>query len=1008
MDYKTLINGETIPVMEEDSYGELLIKKGLEHELNILDKFNTTFGNVIRVTEDSSFEYRVDSTLKAIAEGVDVIYQAVLINGPWVGYADFLVKCEIPSDLGPFSYEVFDTKLARSPKPEHIIQLSTYSDLLFAAQGILPTKMHLILGNGTQADFTVSDFHFYYLHLKSRFETFVQDLPNASYPEPCRHCDICQWQPTCKARWEQDDHLSLIPNITRMQRDKLKKANIHTVAYLGESDSTNTIPNLNQNIRLRLQSQAKLQMHKTQTKEDTFELLPHVPGKGFERLPKPADGDLFFDIEGDPLYPDGLEYLFGIFYVQGEKETFTHWWAHDHDEEKKTFTELMGFLENHLQQHPSAHIYHYNHYETTALKRLGGRYGVCEEQIDNLLREHKFIDLYTVARESIITSESGFSLKNLEVFYMEKRDDVINTAGESVVTYNKWRELEDPQLLNNIRDYNLIDCQSTYLLRNWLIELKPVDSDWLEEKLESTNDESIERKPWEIEYEDYKALLNQVDGQDMALAERASHLLEFHRREAKVDWWETYARQDKFIDELIDDLECLADLSLTEPPVPVKRSWLYTYQFPPQEYRLRRNDTVMNVETLDSAGSIFDIDDKRCLVKLKIGNKQHNQEPLPSHFSVGPKNPIAYGVLRNAIYSFADSVIAQDGNDQCIRDLLNRSVPRMKNKKPGEMIVASDDLLYETTKAVMDLDNSCLTIQGPPGTGKTYISSHVIIELLRQGKKVGITSNSHKAIHVMLEKIEAVALEQGFDFVGVKKATGNLPETYYKGYKGPTGDQQFIFNLDKGGDVDDILNNALDEDDILNNALDEDDTYGGNVIALEDGQMLSFDDSTPMQRTRVWSSKLRQVEEQNEDAPEGVEKTSLKEPLLRFATLFAGTAWLFSRPGFRQELDYLFVDEAGQVALANVVAMATSAKNIVLVGDQMQLSQPMRGTHPGEAGTSGLEFLFGEHETIPPELGIFLDTTRRLHPNICAFVSSVFYEGRLKPHKITRNRSLIL
>jgi hypothetical protein len=53
MDYKTLINEETIPVMEEDSYGELLIKKVLEHELNILDKFNTTFSNVIRIAEDS-------------------------------------------------------------------------------------------------------------------------------------------------------------------------------------------------------------------------------------------------------------------------------------------------------------------------------------------------------------------------------------------------------------------------------------------------------------------------------------------------------------------------------------------------------------------------------------------------------------------------------------------------------------------------------------------------------------------------------------------------------------------------------------------------------------------------------------------------------------------------------------------------------------------------------------------------------------------------------------------
>jgi hypothetical protein len=112
--------------------------------------------------------------------------------------------------------------------------------------------------------------------------------------------------------------------------------------------------------------------------------------------------------------------------------------------------------------------------------------------------------------------------------------------------------------------------------------------------------------------------------------------------------------------------------------------------------------------------------------------------------------------------------------------------------------------------------------------------------------------------------------------------------------------------------------------------------------------------------------------------------------------VLAGTAWLFSRPEFDQRLDYLVVDEAGQLSLANVCAVGTAAKNLVLVGDPRQLSQPSEGTHPPGAGTSGLDHLLGGAATIPPDLGIFLDHTHRLHPVICAFISEIVYDGRLQ------------
>jgi uncharacterized protein len=124
--------------------------------------------------------------------------------------------------------------------------------------------------------------------------------------------------------------------------------------------------------------------------------------------------------------------------------------------------------------------------------------------------------------------------------------------------------------------------------------------------------------------------------------------------------------------------------------------------------------------------------------------------------------------------------------------------------------------------------------------------------------------------------------------------------------------------------------------------------------------------------------------------------------------LVAGTAWLFARPDLDARFDYLFVDEAGQVSLANIVAMGVSARNIVLIGDQMQLSQPIQGAHPGGSGKSGLEHLLDGAATVPPDRGIFLSATRRMHPRVCSFISDAVYEGRLQPDEGAAVQELLI
>src|SRR5207245_1504235 len=218
----------------------------------------------------------------------------------------------------------------------------------------------------------------------------------------------------------------------------------------------------------------------------------------------------------------------------------------------------------------------------------------------------------------------------------------------------------------------------------------------------------------------------------------------------------------------------------------------------------------------------------------------------------------------------------------------------------------------EMTALALGLDASYLFVQGPPGTGKTWTGARLIVHLITKGRRVGVAAQSHKAIHNLLDEIEKVARKDGVSFQGLKKSTGENPESEYQG--------DFIKS----------------EPDI------------SRVIQMS-----------------------------------------------RDVQLLAGTAWLFSRSEFDNQLDFLVIDEAGQVSLADALAMGTSAHNVILLGDPLQLAQVSQGTHPPGSGASVLEHLLGQSPTIPEDRGLFLERSYRMHPDVCAFISEIVYAGRL-------------
>ena len=198
-----------------------------------------------------------------------------------------------------------------------------------------------------------------------------------------------------------------------------------------------------------------------------------------------------------------------------------------------------------------------------------------------------------------------------------------------------------------------------------------------------------------------------------------------------------------------------------------------------------------------------------------------------------------------------------------------------------------------------------LPIQGPPGTGKTFTGSHMILELIKAGKKVGVTAVSHEVIRNLLKGVCERAEEAGLeDFKCLQKGK------------------------------------AKDDDPAALHSVDDNDKAGK---ALRGGSY----------------------------------------------RLLGGTAWLWARSDFRDSVDVLFIDEAGQMSLADVLAVSPGAKSLVLLGDPQQLEQPQQASHPPGTGASALEHLLGGARTVAADRGLFLGQTRRLHPKICAFTAEM-------------------
>ena len=752
----------------DDGMAELVQASGLAHEDAYRVKLETE-GGLIEIPATGSLRERAALTVEAMKSGAPAIFQAAFLDQPWHGFADFLRRVEIPSALGAWSYEPVDTKLARSVKASYLVQLGLYADMLEAVQGLRPRRVHVALGSSVEESFRLVEFSRTLAAAKARYLGFIGDGAPNSVAEPCSACSLCGWREHCASEWEARDHLSRVAGLGTPQRRKLEAAGISTLAGLAEAAENTKVPSMAMTTFAKVRAQARLQQGRIAGGEPVVEVLPAEEGRGFAMLPPPDPADLFFDLEGDPLTEGGLDYLWGVHFVESGEPVFRFRWGHDRQAERAAFESTVDWMVAHLDANPGAHIYHYAPYEVTALRRLSTLHASREDAVDRLLRERRLVDLYSVLRQAIRTSEPNLSLKTLEVFFAEKRQEAVTNAGDSIIEYKSWQDTGEQRILDDILAYNKVDCENTEALRDWLVSLRLDGLPWREVgPVKAVPQEKTEAA--RAAEEAAAALVAAIAKGSAPPSERGrelvGHLTQFHRRADKPALWAMFDRCEREIDELVDDGECLGGLAPLARPEDNAWQWkearstVAQYSFPLQDTKLRKGSTVIHSPTLAKLGKIETIDTRRGVLTLKRQLKAGEAFPVDGALMPEPtinNRPLRAAVARVAEYwATGRNAAVPDGDEggryQALVDLLERTPPRLHDWAGGPMVHDGESLIEAATLRCLALDRSALFIQGPPGTGKTYTSAHVIVALIAAGKRVGVSSNSHKAVNNLCQR----------------------------------------------------------------------------------------------------------------------------------------------------------------------------------------------------------------------------------------------------------------
>ncbi|WP_438354182.1 TM0106 family RecB-like putative nuclease [Microbacterium sp. CJ88] len=945
---------------------------GTAHELRVLEAYRQRFGAGVaeipaaRSSETEALAEAVRLTNEALASDAVVVYQAAFSTHDFVGFADFLVRDE-PG--GPWIVQ--DSKLARRAKVTALMQLAAYADQLDRLGVPRADRVELLLGDGTTSVHAVDDLLPVFRLRRERLRALVADrrLDLGAAGAPLAWGDdrgalaviACGRCATCDAEVIAHRDLLLVAGMRPVQRERLRAAGIATIDALaaasGAPDSmrADTFALLRTQARLQLDSPAGVPAADASAAPPipTFEV---VAPTALGALPRPDLGDMFFDFEGDPLYTEvdrggdpnrwGLDYLFGWVDLA---EQYTALWAHGFAEERAALETFLDVVALRRQQHPDMHIYHYAPYEPSHLLAMAARYGVREADVDRLLRDGVFVDLYPIVRRALRVGSRSYSIKKLEPLYMgdEVRTSDVQKGDASIVEYVRARALIDDgrdaeaqAILDDLADYNRYDCVSTRRLRDWLVD-RAREAGLVPARNPDPDERAYEPSPRAVSL---TALAggHPDDSAESACLRLAAAAIDYYPREAKSFWathflrlrepvsiWEETrdvvvidpersrviedwhrpegSRSERRTVELRGDLAPGTRLSAGSNPFAIYE--LPTpFPFEPSPRWIHGTRTISVVEVLD---------DGALVEELAVDGVTWSELPI----ALTPPSPPSAGRQQGAIDEWADALLAASPRlpEDPAADILLRRPPRTRD---GALAPSRGDDVEAITRSILDLDRSYLAVQGPPGTGKTYVGSHVVARLVRDhGYKIGVVAQSHAVVENMLDRIVAAGVPS--------ELVGKAPKD-----AAATG--------------------------------------------------LSF---TPI-------AKNGMAEFARDRAASGF--------------VVGGTAWDFSNADRipRGGLDLLVVDEAGQFSLASTIAVSVASSRLLLLGDPQQLPQVSQGTHPEPVDTSALGWVMDGADVVPPDHGFFLARTWRMHPDVAAPVSRLSYAGELESHPSTARRAL--
>ncbi|PYI64356.1 nuclease [Arthrobacter livingstonensis] len=935
-----------------------------------------------------------EETLAALRGGADVVFQATFFDGSLVGFADFLVRQE------DGSYAVWDTKLARHARVSALLQLAAYGDQLEQYGIPVSPVTTLVLGDRSRSDHPMADLLPVFRERRNNFLA----LTAAHRAQPsavqwlqagityCGRCDYCTEQVT-----EHRD-LLLVNGMAGSLRRRLMAQGVWTIEALAGLPAAEATGPL---VRLRDQARMQLGMENVDgTRDFVTDGAAHtvsfkVLRDSVSRLPKPSVGDIFFDFEGDPLWQDpvtekwGLEYLFGAIEATvpdrpaASKEVFRPFWAHSREGERVAFVDFLAYVEARRRDHPDMHVYHYAPYEKSALRNLSVLHGVGEDTVDHWLRSGLLVDLLDTVRQSVRISEASYSIKRLEPLYMggNLRTGEVKDAGASVVAYADYctardaglagdtkKAAEAGRILASISDYNEYDCLSTLRLRDWLFDIGAAveTGGWTEGsgKLDAfpTVESAYEPTPEEVLLQDYLNGLAQEKGHVFTNDENAIAMVaaaaSYHRREDKQFWWGHFDRLDTAVDDW-----------------PEERNTFRVHSAELVDDWAKPTPRSNEVRTLRLTGTASEGSD------FRPGTRWFGMYgmPLPDGFD----GESASRLGRGGDFNFT---IVEEDSDPATPELTALVVAEKSTKK----MPAHDQFPLAMTPnqpvATKSIREALAVLANTVGGKLPVLPRQPGVEILRKALP---RLDDGGPLPSAVETSDGHGPRQ-VDYIGAITAAVLKLDHSYLAVQGPPGTgkthvgSHVIANLvARGWKVGVVGQSHAVVENMLRAAIEKAGVDPGRVgKKLAEPHAVAWDTTDDKQFGKLLNG------------PGGA--------------LIGGTAWTMTGANVPAgSLDLLVIDEAGQYSLANTLAVAQASSRLLLLGDPQQLPQVTQGAHPVPVDESALGWLSGGESTLSPEKGYFLTDSWRMHPDLCAAVSHLSYQGRLKSAPAASERRLL-